>query len=482
MKKILYLLVCMLAVGSLQAQIPNASFENWETTNIYSPNTWNFLLGDITRESGAGNATQGTYGAKITAFGGQGDMPGVLGIGRTYRGQDWAGGTPYAAKPDSLLLDVKYELPVGTEAMVLVKFKKNGTFVKEKQHVWTGVRTSSFETVRFGFDWQGGDQTPDSVIIMISNMNFEDQTQSNSGWLLVDNVRFKNVSGNPPALSNGSFETWNNRSFLSPTGWESEDQYMAFLNDYPSVAQRDASARLGSYAIKLQNYVQPGGDTVAARLETKSPHPSNNSDNPSFPVTAKHTTLFGWYKFTKVSTDTANVYLTMYNAGQNIGDGYWETGQTSVNWVPFSVNVNYWSQNGPNPDSADIEINAYKRPDNSQGEYPSAMGNSILWIDGLSFDALMTSSRMPTPVAQMTLGPNPAATQATLQFQLDEPATIGLRIVDIQGNTVYSIPTAQYVAGATSLQLPVSQLSSGAYFVVLSNENWYRAEKLQVVH
>ena len=59
--------------------------------------------------------------------------------------------------------------------------------------------------------------------------------------------------------------------------------------------------------------------------------------------------------------------------------------------------------------------------------------------------------------------PNPARTTATLSFELDAPAEVGVRVYDLLGRQVLSVPTRALAAGPQPTALDVAALGAGVY-------------------
>lgn len=60
--------------------------------------------------------------------------------------------------------------------------------------------------------------------------------------------------------------------------------------------------------------------------------------------------------------------------------------------------------------------------------------------------------------------PNPASKITTINFWLEEPATLGLEITNLIGQSVFEIPGKKYEQGMNSISLNVSAFPAGVYF------------------
>src|SRR5262245_27219941 len=148
MRKIYFLLIVLLFTGGLQgirAQIPNNDFESWSNVVVNHPTGWPFVLGTCTDVMG--DASLGNHAVKIQGIA-NANYPGVVSSATTTNGNTFKGGQAYTDQPDSLLFDVKYDIPAGIHALVMVRFKKLGVTVYQQMYTWMGTHTSNYETHR----------------------------------------------------------------------------------------------------------------------------------------------------------------------------------------------------------------------------------------------------------------------------------------------------------------------------------------------
>lgn len=60
--------------------------------------------------------------------------------------------------------------------------------------------------------------------------------------------------------------------------------------------------------------------------------------------------------------------------------------------------------------------------------------------------------------------PNPTTANTTLELQLNKAKTLSIKLTDVTGRTVHTIPTEQYSTGKHNVTLPMEQLPNGNYF------------------
>ncbi len=76
--------------------------------------------------------------------------------------------------------------------------------------------------------------------------------------------------------------------------------------------------------------------------------------------------------------------------------------------------------------------------------------------------------------------PNPAADKTTVQFTLDKPAVSTIRMFDLSGQNVLTLEPAAYPAGVNQVDLPLTSLSQGFYFVEVTVNGHTNVHKVAV--
>lgn len=78
--------------------------------------------------------------------------------------------------------------------------------------------------------------------------------------------------------------------------------------------------------------------------------------------------------------------------------------------------------------------------------------------------------------------PNPAKEEVYVNFILEQPDHISLRVLDLRGNVVRTLMSDQWMAGGSHTEkLEMSQWPAGTYFVQMMGTNFTQAQKLTVV-
>ncbi|WP_439881820.1 multicopper oxidase domain-containing protein [Pontibacter sp. MBLB2868] len=72
--------------------------------------------------------------------------------------------------------------------------------------------------------------------------------------------------------------------------------------------------------------------------------------------------------------------------------------------------------------------------------------------------------------------PNPFSTSATLQFKVEQPAAVAVRLIDLSGRIVREVPVQQLHAGQHKLEISASDMKTGMYICEVEvNRKLYRS-------
>jgi hypothetical protein len=79
--------------------------------------------------------------------------------------------------------------------------------------------------------------------------------------------------------------------------------------------------------------------------------------------------------------------------------------------------------------------------------------------------------------------PNPSRDQVYINFLLEQPDHVSLRVLDMQGNVVRQLALDEWMlAGAHTKSIALGQWPAGSYFVQMMGTNFMQSQKLVVVH
>ena len=349
------------------AQIPNLDMENWTPFTFDLPSQW--VTFGATSKISPGES--GLYAVKLQAMASsQSSEPGGVLYGNVNNDQ-FLGGTPFAARPDSMIAYFNYSIEAGDSAWVIILMKKNGDAISNDLYKYTGSFTSGFERKAFKINYTSVD-IPDTVFIAFTSTIPDIDTVNANSYVILDNISFTGTSTNVP---NPDFEDlWTSQTNYTLNGWDSR------IRSGATEVERTTDKYAGNYAMKLQTIFESNGDTLRGYTQTSM---LNNNTNwgPAFPVNSRPDSLKGFYKFIPQNVDTFTIAIGLFKNGVEVGNGFFSSPGAIGSYTPFSAPIFYNSFPTGNPDSAFIQIATFATNEYNFGP----RGQSVAFIDSLSF-------------------------------------------------------------------------------------------------
>jgi hypothetical protein len=269
-------------------------------------------------------------------------------------------------------------------------------------------------------------------------------------------------------IPNNGFEDWiTDGSFEEPAGWATTNG--AVPNDLFFACTKSTDhfpAGVGQYSMRLESNLlfQQGGwgisvtDTFAYPFE------------PAFAIEGHPNTLYGYYKYDSQAGDEAWITLALFNNGEMLHTSQFRGPASDVSeWTLFQLDIEDYDV----ADSATLMIfNFYPT---SQIDGPN--GNSVLWVDNLSFDSPITSIAENQEARQFDLYPNPASEMVTVDMGTMSAEGSILSVYSMLGSLVMS-----EAPKGNRHHLNVSALHNGSYVVELRDREQVTYRKLHVSH
>lgn len=200
-------------------------------------------------------------------------------------------------------------------------------------------------------------------------------------------------------IPNNGFENWQTvGNCQEPTSWYTTNLFDTTATYFAVTKASDHyPASIGNFSIRLQNDPAriPAFNAYGIALSTRL----DGSDRPLFPLSGHPTKLCGYYKFTSVNNDTMSINVYLLNNDVDVASGHLQSNLSSSGWTSFSIPISTYVT----ADSARISIMAC----NFEGA--GVQGNSVLYVDNLSFDSLVSAGVTNEAfVDQISIYPNPA--------------------------------------------------------------------------
>ncbi len=260
-------------------------------------------------------------------------------------------------------------------------------------------------------------------------------------------------------IPNNGFENWTTvGSYMEPQSYLTTNSF-ATTSFYPVTRSTDHyPLSVGNYSIRIENNISllPNPDALGLILQNGA-NTVLNGPGPAFPISGHPVSLHGYHKYIPQNGDTMRIQIQFSLTGSGVSWGEFSTTIAAPNWTPFTITM----QNYSGADSASILISPY----NCNGAPPQYIphGNSVLYIDNLSFDSLITSINAYTSKgATFKLYPNPATDLISIDAYDSNESGLVLNIYSFMGELVRS---EQLING--SPRIDISDLNNGMYIIEL---------------
>lgn len=262
-------------------------------------------------------------------------------------------------------------------------------------------------------------------------------------------------------IPNNGFENWTG---ANPTGWVINGNVTKSSDHYP--------ASSGNFSIRLESH-GPASDNFSyafAVAERYAPC------SPTFPITGHPSRLCGYFKCSPFNNDTMQVGLMLFHHGVWNAGADFTTTNTVSDWTSFNVPISPYTT----ADSATIVISAFYN-DTNCGPPGGPYGNSVLYVDNLSFDSLLTGTssavkEFPAKSAcRFGLKPNPASDIVMLNAYTPGNETWKVSMYTINGTLVKSETVRN-----NQKKIGIADLPNGIYSVIIAFKNSTETKLLTV--
>lgn len=270
-------------------------------------------------------------------------------------------------------------------------------------------------------------------------------------------------------IPNQGFENW-----ISAGSYEDPESYKTtnFLmpgSFHPVTRSTDHfPSSIGNYSIRLESQSSLQG---AVGLAVQSDDVMNGL-KPTFPVVGHPGVFTGYFKFTPQNGDTMLVLASLYKNGIEVSTAAFINALSQSDWTSFSVPFPAYID----ADSGAIMLSSYFfQFAGGGGQPPLPHGNSILYVDNINFDTLITSIQ-DQPANQSfsaCIYPNPAQESITIE-------TNGIhtffKLYDITGRIAGEIDLKN-----ESTKFNISHLQPGIYLATFRNTQGILIKKEKVI-
>ncbi len=280
-----------------------------------------------------------------------------------------------------------------------------------------------------------------------------------------------------------NFENWSLGDTLGPDGWQCHANN---FNGFNAVTKSTDHCE-GSFSVKLAIQITPGVDTIVGNLESKQAG-GQEGLNPAFPVTMAHTSITGYYKYTSVAGDSAQIFAPLFKTGYNNPLGYGNilamaagVAGSVPTFTPFSLNFGYFDVQVP--DSGYISLSPFKEIDIANGSKLPAHGNSVLYVDALNYDTYITTGINDKADITTNFSLYPRAGNGHLQVRFETANTdfTTIKVYDLAAREIKGLYSGELNSGMQSFNFNLTDVPNGNYLFVVATDKGYRVEKFSVV-
>lgn len=274
------------------------------------------------------------------------------------------------------------------------------------------------------------------------------------------------LMGNAQIPNNG-FENWiPYGNGMLPEGWWSANDSVSYTADYFPISRSTDHypADVGSYSIRIAN--NPSLLPAWGAMGIVWTGGWSGNDYPAFPINGHPTALCGYYKFLP-QNDSMRIFICLYQNGVEVTQSELLDPGIVAEWTPFSIPIPGYAT----ADSARIMLTTFDADDFL------IHGNSVLYVDNLSFDTLITSvTSGNNPKSLLNLFPDPAFDFVTFKIDGIIPQGLILNIYNDIGELVKTEAVKQ-----NHQQINIGNLGNGVYLVEIKANGWSEKQKL-IIH
>jgi Secretion system C-terminal sorting domain len=261
---------------------------------------------------------------------------------------------------------------------------------------------------------------------------------------------------------NNSFEDWNS---FDPVNWFSTDDGGGYDGITESSDAHDGSSSVRMEVIDIGGFGLP-------------PYLFSLDDNGNYhPVSQKHGSFKGWYKFSPQANDAIYIIVAMLNSDSTgIGGGALTIQNAASNWTEFDIPL-YYNPGSPDPVATLLTIYI------SNGTGFGNIGSFAL-IDHLSFtdpSAVEKINGLPNDFSLSQNYPNPFNPTTNIEYTIPEASFVQLKVYDILGNQVADLVNEEQTAGTYRADFTADNLSSGFYIAQLRAGDYAKTIKMTLL-
>jgi len=241
--KTLYTFLLLMFISTLiNAQIPGANFETWQTITFEYPQYADWTIyherttpDDVGLLEKSSDASDGDYAIKFNTYGT--DDFGYIVYGQL-EDEGPGGGIPFADDPDQITISYKCNMASGDSATIWVWLSSGGSQITTDNFKVGGTQLTYKDTT---FSLSAYTETPDSLMFAIVPIDIlVEEIGTDGNEVFFDNVRFSGGTNNLQ-LPDNSFESWASKT----------QDYTVEMKYIRALCEKSDDAYSGNFALKM---------------------------------------------------------------------------------------------------------------------------------------------------------------------------------------------------------------------------------------
>ena len=395
------LCIMLFSLSAWSQFLPNSSFENWTQNVLFeqpdlfmTSNPQLAMMGMPANCLKVTDSDHGSYAAKLeTVSNGQDTVNGILLIGLPGN-QTIDGGVPFAARPDTVIVSLKFNVLPNDTGHVIIFFKNSSNIIGSAGMNIIGTQ-ATYGVYKLPVSWaQPGNADTIAALVSSSNLDYPEVPGS---YIIIDNIT---LTGTVLPFPNGDFENWTATQSEEPDYW----QTLNYAQTTVPSASKTTDSYSGTYALKLETILTLWGQTLGYVTNGII---GDHGPEGGVPISHNPGSVTGFYKYIPNGPDTALVVVTttrydiQTDTTVSLDMALIKLPPSSV-YIPFVISLNY---NGfPPADTVNISFASSNLVDSM-----AYVGlGSILYIDSLNINLFPVNTEKIESYNPVNIFPVPA--------------------------------------------------------------------------
>lgn len=337
---------------TVQPAALNGDFERWTQHITPYPMDWRLSGTETESDWRSNDKYEGNWAVKLTTYLARREddklmeQPRALFLGDfDNKSGKWVGGMPLTHTMDTLSFWYKYlpSQPKDNASLMILLLQNN---MPKFMNAYPIQASANYQEMKIAIGAPNLPYAfPCDMVLMFQSTQFPDSTLSHVGsTLLLDHLSILPFKGTldtipnkpNPALLNGGFETWENRSFENPTGYPFTSNMLRVDGTFPYNVSKTDFAQHGSHAIRLESDNMTENANFGFIVNQQPTAESPFKWTGGIPISEKPTGLQGYYMLHTVGLDSAMIMVHFSKNGVQLGIYFLYLQPAPGDWTYFN--------------------------------------------------------------------------------------------------------------------------------------------------